>query len=119
MRVSVLTTVMLLAASSALHAQGAVEQIRAGDRAYDAKDLTTALDLYVHQMAGFIPEKVRAAYNVPASSEPVSAIALGYLGDPGSLPDELRKREETPGQRKRIAEFVFSGEWERRPGWLA
>ena len=37
---------MLLAASSALHAQGAAEQIRAGDRAYDAKDLTTALDLY-------------------------------------------------------------------------
>jgi tetratricopeptide (TPR) repeat protein len=46
MRVSVLTTVMLLAASSVVRAQGAEEQIRAGDRAYDAKDLTTALDLY-------------------------------------------------------------------------
>lgn len=46
MRVSVLTTVMLLAASGIVRAQSAEEQIRAGDRAYDAKDLTTALDLY-------------------------------------------------------------------------
>ncbi|MEO7503390.1 MAG: hypothetical protein ABIW94_12190 [Gemmatimonadaceae bacterium] len=46
MRVSVLTTVMLLAASSVVRAQSAEEQIRAGDRAYDAKDLTTALGLY-------------------------------------------------------------------------
>ena len=46
MRVSVLTTVMLLAASGVAGAQSAQDQIRAGDRAYDAKDLTTALDLY-------------------------------------------------------------------------
>ena len=46
MRVSVLTTVMLLTASGLVRAQSAEEQIRAGDRAYDAKDLTTALDLY-------------------------------------------------------------------------
>ena len=78
----------------------------------------TALDLYVHQMAGFIPEKVRAAYNVPETAEPVSAIALGYRGNPASLPDDLRKREETPGQRKRVAEFVFSNDWGQRPGWL-
>jgi len=78
----------------------------------------TALDLYVHQMAGFIPEKVRSAYNVPDTAEPVSAIALGYLGNPASLPDDLRKREETPGQRKRVADFLYSTTWGQRPGWL-
>jgi nitroreductase len=78
----------------------------------------TALDLHVHQMAGFSPEKVREAYNVPATAEPVSAIALGYAGDPASLPDELRKRELTPGQRKPTSQFVFSGAWRRNAGWL-
>src|SRR4051812_3077873 len=53
----------------------------------------TALDLFVHQMAGFSPEKVREAYGVPASAEPIAAMALGYAGDPQSLPDEQRKRE--------------------------
>src|SRR5438874_13328356 len=53
----------------------------------------TARDLYLHQMAGFSPEKVRERYGVPPSAEPVAAIALGYLGDPQSLPDDLRQRE--------------------------
>jgi nitroreductase len=78
----------------------------------------TSLGLHMHQMAGFLPEKVREAYGVPATAEPASAIALGYLGDPASLPDELRKREETPGQRKPIAEFVFSKGWGQSPSWV-
>src|SRR5215211_2572625 len=51
MRGSVLTTVMLLAASGIVRAQSAEEQIRAADRAYDAKDLTGALDLYGRAIA--------------------------------------------------------------------
>jgi hypothetical protein len=38
-------------------------------------------------------------------------IALGYLGDPESLPEELRKREIAPRQRKALQEFVYSGKW--------
>jgi nitroreductase len=78
----------------------------------------TALDLYVHQMAGFVADKVREAFNVPATADPVSAMALGYLGDPGSLPQDLREREVTPGTRKRVADFVFSGGWGRAAPWL-
>ena len=79
-------------------------------------DLTvqaTALGLAVHQMAGFHPDKVRELYGVPKEFEPVAAIALGYPGDPQSLPDKLRTRELAPRERKHIAEFVFTGQWGR------
>jgi nitroreductase len=78
----------------------------------------TALGLHMHQMAGFEPEQVRAAYDVPPTAEAVSAIAVGYVGDPASLSDDLRKREEAPGQRKPLAEFVFSKGWGSNPDWL-
>src|SRR5712692_6338646 len=71
----------------------------------------TALGLMAHQMAGFHPDKVRELYGVPELNEPVAAIALGYPGDPQSLPDKLRTRELAPRERKHIAEFVFTGRW--------
>jgi len=73
----------------------------------------TALGLMVHQMAGFHPDKVRELYSVPKEFEPVAAMALGYPGDPQSLPDKLKKRELAPRERKPITEFVFTGRWGR------
>jgi nitroreductase len=78
----------------------------------------TSLGLSVHQMAGFVPEKARETYNIPANMEPVAALALGYLGDPDTLPDELRQRESTLSPRKPIAEFVFRGAWGTAPDWV-
>jgi nitroreductase len=78
----------------------------------------TSLGLHLHQMAGFEPEKVREAYHVPATAEAVSAIAVGYLGDPASLSDDLRKKEEVPGQRRPLSEFVFAKGWGSKPDWL-
>jgi hypothetical protein len=43
--------------------------------------------------------------------EPVAAIALGYPGDPQSLPEKLRQRELAPRERKPLTEFVFAGRW--------
>ncbi len=71
----------------------------------------TALGLVVHQMAGIHPDKVRELYGVPEQYDPVAAIALGYPGDPQSLPEKLRKRELAPRERKPVTEFVFSGCW--------
>lgn len=71
----------------------------------------TALGLYVHQMAGFDVAKARTEFAVPDGFEPVAAIALGYLGDPAQLPDDLRQREVTPNGRRPLAEFVFAGTW--------
>jgi nitroreductase len=70
-----------------------------------------ALGLSVHQMGGIDPEKARKSFGVPADYEVVAGIALGYEGDPASLPEKLRERELAPRQRKSLESFVFSGQW--------
>ena len=71
----------------------------------------TALGLYVHQMAGFYPDKVRELYGVPDDFEPVAGIVLGYPGDPATLSEELQQRELAPRTRKPFESFVFQGAW--------
>jgi len=71
----------------------------------------TALGLYVHQMAGIYPDKVRELYGVPEGFEPVAGIVLGYLGDPASLPEDLRQRELAQRVRKPLETFVFQRAW--------
>lgn len=69
----------------------------------------TALDLQAHQMAGLDREAARAIYAIPDDCEPVAALALGYPGDPATLPDDLRERELARRVRQPLAELVFSG----------
>jgi nitroreductase len=71
----------------------------------------TALGLAVHQMAGFDAERARKTYGIPADYQPIAAIAIGWPGDPASLPDKLRERETAPRARKPVSEFVFSSSW--------
>ena len=71
----------------------------------------TALGLFVHQMAGILPDKIRELYQIPDSHEPVTGLALGYPGTPEQLSDKLRQREIAARTRKPIGEFVFSGRW--------
>jgi nitroreductase len=71
----------------------------------------TALGLYVHQMAGFYPEKVRELYGVPEDFEPVAGIVLGYPGDAVTLPEDLQQRELAPRVRRPLETFVFQGAW--------
>jgi nitroreductase len=71
----------------------------------------TAHGLAVHQMAGFDPEKARQVFGIPPGWEPIAALAIGYPGDPASLPPPLKDREIAPRTRKPIAEFVMAGQW--------
>ena len=71
----------------------------------------SALELFVHQMAGFEVDKARELFQIPPQCEPAAMIALGYLGDPGTLPEKLRVRELAPRTRKPLAEFVYTGRW--------
>jgi nitroreductase len=71
----------------------------------------TALGLFVHQMAGFSPEKVREIYEVPDGFEPVAVIALGYGAEADVLPEPAREAESKPRSRKPIQSFVFQGRW--------
>ncbi len=71
----------------------------------------TARGLAVHQMAGFDHAKAKKVFEIPEDCEPIAAIAIGYPGDPNSLPEKLRDREVAPRTRKPLSEFVMSGRW--------
>lgn len=74
----------------------------------------TSRGLFVHQMAGYDHDKARQVFQIPAGWEPMAAIAIGYPGDPDSLPQPLRDREVAPRTRKPISEFVMSGSWGKK-----
>jgi len=63
--------------------------------------------LMVHQMAGYDAEKARAVLQIPEHQELCAMIAIGYYGDPASLPEKSRLREDAPRQRKPQSEFVI------------
>lgn len=78
-----------------------------------------ARGLQVHQMAGFDAEKARQAFAIPPDWEPVAAMAIGYPGNPESLPEKLRERELAPRTRKPLAEFVMTGGWGHTAPFIA
>ena len=71
----------------------------------------TSQGLFVHQMAGFDPQKAVELFEIPKGWEPIAAFVIGYPGDPASLSDTLREREIAPRERKPLASFVMSGNW--------
>lgn len=66
-----------------------------------------SMDIYVHQMGGFSAEKVKEYFGLNESIEPVAVMAVGYVGDGYSLPDELLKRDEQRRSRKQVNEYAF------------
>lgn len=70
-----------------------------------------SLDLYVHQMGGILPDRIRKTFKVPERFEPVAGLALGYLGDSERLPEDLRESERAERKRKPLKNLVFDGEW--------
>jgi len=71
----------------------------------------TARGLFVHQMIGILPDKAREVYNIPESVQPTTGLAIGYLADPGSLPEPYKGRDLAPRERKDLRQFVFGGTW--------
>jgi len=74
----------------------------------------TTRGLFVHQMAGYDHDKAREVFRIPAGWEPIAAMAIGYPGDPDSLPQPLRDREVAPRTRKPISAFVMSVSWGKK-----
>jgi nitroreductase len=79
----------------------------------------TVRELFVHQMAGFDPQKATELFHIAKGWEPISAFVIGYAGDPATLPEKLRERELAPRSRKPIKEFVMSGEWGKPARFLS
>lgn len=71
----------------------------------------TARGLFVHQMAGYDVEKARKVFEIPAGWDPVCVMAIGFAGDPASLPAPYHECEAAPRSRKGIGEFAMSGTW--------
>ena len=72
----------------------------------------TALGMHTHGMAGFDKDKARAAFHIPEDFDIGAVTAIGYLGDPETLPDGLKTQETAVRTRKPLEEVVFS-EWEQ------
>ncbi len=60
----------------------------------------SAMGIYVHQMAGIIPQNAIDKLNIPIEFEPVTAIALGFYDG-----------ESEVKERKLVAEIAFKGHW--------
>jgi nitroreductase len=67
-----------------------------------------ALGIHTHGMAGYDKDKVRTHFNLPAEYTEGAVWAMGYLGDPETLPDYMKKMELVPRSRKPLDEIVFS-----------
>ena len=71
----------------------------------------TVRGLVVHQMIGILPDRARELYEIPDGYQAVTGLAIGYAGDPATLPEKLRQRDQTKRARKPLTEFVFEGRW--------
>jgi nitroreductase len=79
----------------------------------------TSRGLFVHQMAGFDPEKARQVFGIPAGWDSLAVLAIGYPGDLASLPQPLQEREQAPRTRKPLTEFVMTGHWGHTASFLS
>jgi NAD(P)-dependent dehydrogenase (short-subunit alcohol dehydrogenase family) len=70
-----------------------------------------ARGLYVHQMIGILPDKARQVFRIPDGVQALTGLAIGYVADPSTLPENLKGRDLAPRTRKKLAEFVFGGRW--------
>lgn len=66
----------------------------------------TRHDLYVHQMAGILPDKAKELYDIGEDYEPKTMFAVGYKGDPELLDENLQEQEEGSRSRKPLDEIV-------------
>jgi nitroreductase len=75
----------------------------------------TRLGLAAHQMAGYDAERASKEFEVPARFTPMAMIAIGYpyRGPLEDLPEKTKNREARPRSRKPVAEFAFSGTWNK------
>ena len=71
----------------------------------------TALDLQVHQMAGFSADRAREIFLIPEDWQPVAGLALGYQAGADSPADAIRESKSAERVRKPLEDFVFTGSW--------
>ena len=71
----------------------------------------TARGLYVHQMIGILPERASELFDIPPDVRPLTAMAIGYVAEPGTAPEQYQQRDTAPRTRKPLEDFVFADKW--------
>lgn len=71
----------------------------------------SSMGLQAHQMGGFISDKAREVFAIPAQFSPMAMLSVGYAGDANDLPEELKQRELAARKRKPLGELFFAGTW--------
>ena len=69
----------------------------------------TARGLVVHQMIGIDPDRAREVFGIEGSLEPLTALAIGYEGEPHHIPQVYAERDAGPRERKPVEEILIAG----------
>ena len=69
----------------------------------------TSRGLSVHQMAGIEPAKAVDTFALDEHIQPVTALAIGYLGENPALPVDIAQRDQRPRERKANTDFLIAG----------
>lgn len=67
----------------------------------------TSMGLYVHQMGGYSVNKAKEVFNVSDDYQLMAAMAIGYKGELGLFPDDLKEREQKKRYRRPIDDFLL------------
>ncbi len=70
-----------------------------------------ALGLHAHAMGGFDADAVAQAFAVPDDHRAVVVVAVGHVGPPDALPDELAAREVAERRRLSLDEIAYGAAW--------
>lgn len=68
----------------------------------------SARGIDVHQMIGILPDRARELYAIPEGSKPLTALAIGYAGDPAAADPQFAERDQAPRTRRPLRELVFA-----------
>lgn len=64
--------------------------------------------LYAHPIAGYSAPKLRLALKLPPEYLPLCTLVVGWPGDAGKLPENLRAAENAPRSRKLLGEVAYA-----------
>ena len=105
--------VLLLACAVTENAKGAIPHAEYGVGLASENLVLQAVaeGLVAHQMGGFSPDVARLSFALPDDVRPLAVIAIGVLGAPELLPEDMRGKETGPRRRLPLGEIAFTGEW--------
>lgn len=69
----------------------------------------TARGLVVHQMVGIQVDRVRETFAIDETTEPLTALAIGYAADPADADPAMVERDARKRERRPLESFILHG----------